>query len=146
MVALMSHFPMKGQSFARFSLFRFFSLYCLFFAMIFFLFNWLVSFLRLLLPLLFLSTFSPLLFFSSYVPPLPEKKTQRGSSCRSSFFILPRVVFRTHLFLSSPLSSVVSLPPSFSLLHIPLLSLSPHPIPSFYVPFPFRKKRSAVVL
>lgn len=141
----MSHFPMKGQSFARFPLFRFFSLYCLFFAMIFVLFNWLVSFLRLLHPLLFLSAFSPpSFFFSSYVPPLPEKKTQRGSSCRSSFFILPRVVFRTHLFLSSPLSSVVSLPPSFSLLHISLLS--PHPIPSFYVPFPFRKKRSAVVL
>lgn len=42
MVALMSHFPMKGQDFAHFSLFRFFSLYVLSFTMIF-LFNWLVS-------------------------------------------------------------------------------------------------------
>lgn len=47
-MALMSHFTMKGQDFTfqqdvHFSLFRFFSLYVLSSTMIFFLFNWLVS-------------------------------------------------------------------------------------------------------
>lgn len=62
MATLMSHFPMKGQNFARFFFFDFFSMYILSFTMIFVLFNWPV----------FSSVFS-------YLLPLSEKKTQRNS-------------------------------------------------------------------
>ena len=83
MVALMSHFPMKGQDFVHFSLFRFFS-HCTFFP------SQRSS---------FFSIGSSLLFFLTGLS-LSEKKTQRGSPWYFSFFIFLYVVFRTHPSLS----------------------------------------------
>lgn len=110
MVPLMLHFPMKGQDFARSFLFSFLlSLYVSsFFTMIFFLFNWLVSFCFFFFP--------PLLTYLL----LSEKKTQRGSSWRFSFFIIPLHslshssvsllhAFFYHFFLSLSLSFSYSL-------------------------------------
>lgn len=99
------------------SLFRFFSLYCLSFTMIFFLFNWLV-----LSPFSFFFSF---FFYPAHLP-LPEKKTQRDSlSWRSSFFILlPRVRESSaliHFSLSFFLQSFLSFSLPFS--HVPLLFL-----------------------
>lgn len=91
MVTLMSHFPRKGQDFAHFSLFRFFSLYVLPFTIVSFLFNWLVLFFLFFLPGLSLS----------------EKKTQRGSPWHFSFFIFPYVAFRPHPSLSLFLSMLL---------------------------------------
>lgn len=72
MVALMSHFPMKEQDFAHFSLFSFLLIVRLF------LHNDLLSF---QLARLFF------LFFLTDLP-LSRKKTQRGSPWHFSFFIL----------------------------------------------------------
>lgn len=98
----MSHFPIKGQSVARFSLFCFFSLYCLSFTMIFFLFNWLVFSSSFPSSFPLSHPFSSCLVFSLFLTylPLPAKKTQRSSSRSSSFFILPHVVFRTLIHFS----------------------------------------------
>lgn len=101
------------------SLFRFFSLYCLSFTMIFFLFNWLV-----LSPFSFFFSF---FFYPAHLP-LPEKKT-RFSFVAFLLFHPPSSrtrVFRTHPFLSFLLSSIVSL--FLSSFFIRSSSLPPRPV------------------
>lgn len=99
METLMSHFPMKGQNFAHFFSFYFFSMHVLPFTMIFFLFNWLVS-----------------SFFLTDPPPLPYLKRKRNAVLPdiSPFSSFPRVVPGIHPSLPFFREfSLLSLPPFF---------------------------------